>query len=55
MSQDIVGRTFATVEVFAVVALLYWALTAAVGSAATMLERRLSLHRSIQLSSENQS
>ena len=55
MSQDIVGRTFATVEVFAAVALLYWALTAAVGAAAAMLERRLSLHRSVQLSSETQS
>jgi His/Glu/Gln/Arg/opine family amino acid ABC transporter permease subunit len=56
MSQNVVGRTFAPVEVFTVVALLYWALTALVSSAAARLERRLSLHRpSVQLSSENHS
>jgi His/Glu/Gln/Arg/opine family amino acid ABC transporter permease subunit len=33
MSQDIIGRTFAPVEVFVLVALLYWALTATVAGA----------------------
>ncbi len=54
VSQDIVGRTFAPVEVFTTLALLYWALTALVERVSATLDRRLSRHRRVQLSSENQ-
>lgn len=38
-SQDIIGRTFAPVEVFTLVALLYWALTAILARMTAALER----------------
>jgi polar amino acid transport system permease protein len=41
MSQDIIGRTFAPVEVFTVLALVYWALTATLSAATTRLESAL--------------
>lgn len=40
-SQDVVGRTFAPVEVFTLVAILYWLLTAAVAAATQWLEQRV--------------
>jgi len=39
VSQDIIGRTFAPVEVFAALALLYWALTAILSAAFASAER----------------
>jgi len=41
MSQDIIGRTFAPVEVFSALALVYWALTATVSAVTTRLESAL--------------
>jgi His/Glu/Gln/Arg/opine family amino acid ABC transporter permease subunit len=41
MSQDVIGRTFAPVEVFTLLALLYWALTAMLAAITAALERRL--------------
>ena len=38
-SQDIIGRTFAPVEVFTALALLYWALTALLSAAFASLEK----------------
>ena len=47
MAQDIVGRTFAPVEIFTAIALLYWALTVLVAAAARELERRLTPHLAV--------
>jgi His/Glu/Gln/Arg/opine family amino acid ABC transporter permease subunit len=44
MSQDVVGRTFAPVEVFTLLAVLYWALTAALSGVTARLESRLAPH-----------
>jgi polar amino acid transport system permease protein len=47
MAQDIIGRTFAPVEIFTAIALLYWALTVLVAAAARELERRLTPHLAV--------
>ena len=47
MAQDIIGRTFAPVEIFTAIALLYWALTVLVAAAARGLERRLTPHLAV--------
>lgn len=41
MSQDVIGRTFAPVEVFTLIALLYWGLNALLAHFAAWLERYL--------------
>jgi His/Glu/Gln/Arg/opine family amino acid ABC transporter permease subunit len=38
MSQDVIGRTFAPVEVFTLIALIYWGLNALLAQAAAWLE-----------------
>lgn len=47
MSQDVIGRTFAPVEVFTLIALVYWGLTATLAAAATWLEKYLQPHREL--------
>jgi His/Glu/Gln/Arg/opine family amino acid ABC transporter permease subunit len=44
-SSVVLGQTFAAIEAYGVVALLYWILTAAVASAMTAAERRTAAHR----------
>jgi His/Glu/Gln/Arg/opine family amino acid ABC transporter permease subunit len=44
-SSVVLGQTFAAVEAYGVVALLYWLLTAAVAAAMAALERRSTAHR----------
>lgn len=41
MSQDVIGRTFAPVEVFTLIALLYWGLNALLAHVAAWLEKYL--------------
>jgi His/Glu/Gln/Arg/opine family amino acid ABC transporter permease subunit len=41
MSQDVIGRTFAPVEVFTLIALLYWGLNALLAQFAAWLEQHL--------------
>lgn len=41
MSQDVIGRTFAPVEVFTLIALLYWGLNALLAQIAAWLEKYL--------------
>ncbi|WP_342642111.1 amino acid ABC transporter permease [Rhodoligotrophos ferricapiens] len=48
ISQMIIGRTFAPAEVFLTIALLYWALTAAVAGALDLIERRTSRFRRLE-------
>lgn len=44
MAQNIIGRTFSPVEVFTVIALIYWALTAAIAAVSRRMEHRLQPH-----------
>lgn len=44
MAQNVIGRTFAPVEIFTAIALLYWGLTALVAAISRSLERRLQPH-----------
>lgn len=44
MAQNVIGRTFAPVEIFTAIALLYWALTALVAALSRSLEVRLQPH-----------
>lgn len=44
MAQNIIGRTFSPVEVFTVIALVYWALTAAIAAVSRKMEHRLQPH-----------
>lgn len=41
MSQDVIGRTFAPVEVFTLIALVYWGLNALLAQVAAWLEKAL--------------
>jgi His/Glu/Gln/Arg/opine family amino acid ABC transporter permease subunit len=43
-AQDVVGQTFAPVEVFTTIALIYWGLTALIAAGSRFLERRLQPH-----------
>lgn len=46
MAQNIIGRTFAPVEIFTAIALLYWGLTELVATISRSLERWLQPHLS---------
>jgi His/Glu/Gln/Arg/opine family amino acid ABC transporter permease subunit len=41
MAQNVIGKTFAPVEVFAFLALVYWALTAILAAFSSAMERRM--------------
>ena len=45
MSQDVIGRTFAPVEVFTLIALIYWVLNALLAATAGWLEKHLQPQR----------
>lgn len=47
MAQDVIGRTYAPAEVFALLALLYWGLTAALAALASRLEKYLQPYRGL--------
>jgi amine acid ABC transporter, permease protein, 3-TM region, His/Glu/Gln/Arg/opine family len=44
MAQNVIGRTFAPVEIFTAIALLYWGLTALLSALTRWLERHLQPH-----------
>ena len=44
MAQNVIGKTFAPVEVFAFIAMIYWTLSAALAALSRFVERRLQPH-----------
>jgi polar amino acid transport system permease protein len=48
MAQNIIGRTFAPVEIFTAIALLYWGLTELVATVSRNLERWLQPHLAVR-------
>ncbi len=44
MAQNVIGRTFAPIEIFTVIALLYWALTGALAALSRWLETHMQPH-----------
>jgi polar amino acid transport system permease protein len=54
MAQDVIGRTYAPAEVFALLALLYWGLTAFLAALATRLETYLQPYRGLTRSASPQ-
>jgi His/Glu/Gln/Arg/opine family amino acid ABC transporter permease subunit len=54
MAQDVIGRTYAPAEVFALLALLYWGLTAFLAALATRLETYLQPYRGLPRSANPQ-
>lgn len=55
MAQDVIGRTYAPAEVFALLALLYWGLTAFFAALASRLEKYLQPYRGLTRSPSPQS
>lgn len=54
MAQDVIGRTYAPAEVFALLALLYWGLTAFLAALASRLETYLQPYRGLTRSASSQ-
>ncbi len=54
MAQDVIGRTYAPAEVFALLALLYWGLTAFLAALASRLETHLQPYRGLTRSASPQ-